>query len=548
MKKLLPLLLLFYAFYLSAQTKITKSQVESTEGLFDVQFTDANRDSLVDAVQNYLATYQSIHKIHLENSLAPALVFNPIPAGFHRPQIQSVIRWNIPETAADMPANDADLAFYSIRQLASLIYHKKISSVKLTQFFLQRLKMYGDTLHCVVSLTEATALQQARQADDELAKGNYKGVLHGIPFGVKDLLAVAGTKTTWGAAPFKDQSIEKTAFVVQKLQDAGAVLIVKLSMGSLALGDVWFGGKTRNPWDLKQGSSGSSAGSASATAAGLVPFAIGTETLGSIVSPSTRCGATGLRPTFGAVSRSGAMALCWSLDKIGPIARSAEDDAIVFNAIRGVDEADPSTRSSTFIYTGRADFHTLKIAYAKNYFDSLPKDRNDWNTLETFRSLGASLIPIDFKTTAAPNPSGIVSVILGAECSAAFDELTRSRRDTELTEQSRFSWPTTFRAARFIPAVEYINANRIRTKMIQEINALVGQYDAIITPTFAGPQLAITNMTGHPAVVMPNGFKDGKPTSITIIGNLYDEATILSVAKAFQDATDFNKKRPEIFK
>ena len=549
MKNLTLFVCIFATTLLNAQTKITKTQIATAETLIDLQFTEVERDSLLEEAQNYLAAYQANHKIHIQNSVAPVFTFDPVPVGIKFAKKQVPVQWDIPENVP-MPVNTTELAYYSIPQLASLIYYKKISSLTLTQFFLQRLKTYGDTLHCVISITEDIALQQARQADAELAKGKYRGLLHGIPYGVKDLLAVAGTKTTWGAVPYKDQQIETTATVVQKLQNAGAVLVAKLSMGALAMDDVWFGGLTRNPWDLKEGSSGSSAGSASATSAGLVPFSIGTETWGSIVAPSERCGTTGLRPTFGRVSRYGGMTLCWSLDKIGPITRSAEDAAVVFDAIRGADELDRSTRSMPFNYDGLADLHKLKIAYAKNYFDSLAKDRNEWKTLEAFKAMGAHLTPIEFKTTV---PINIMNIILMSECAAAFDEFTRSNLDDLMTEQYKHSWPTQFRAARFIPAVEYINANRLRTQLIKEMDSLISPYDAILTPNLNfegdGGQSAITNMSGHPVVVFPNGFtKEGKPTSIALIGNLYDEATILAIAKIFQDATDFNKKHPNMFK
>jgi len=543
-KQLAIIVLIFLAFPIFAQSKVTKEQLEKTEQLFDLQFTESERDSALESIETYLKVYQTMHKNSLKNWVSPALLFDPMPAGKKISMEQKAIKWAIP-TEVSLPQNKNDLAFYSIPQLAALIKKKKITSLELTQFFIQRLKTWGDTLQCVVSLTEEIALKQARQADTEIGKGNYKGILHGIPYGIKDLLAVPNTKTTWGAGSYKEQVIDQTATVVSKLEQAGAVMVAKLTLGELAMGDVWFGGRTKNPWNLKQGSSGSSAGSASATAAGLVPFSIGTETWGSIVSPSTRCGTTGLRPTFGRVSRYGAMALSWSLDKIGAITRSAEDAAIVFEAIRGVDGKDNTVSDFPFNYTGKADFKKLKIGYLKNNFDSLKDASMELSTVETLRKLGANIEPVVFETSV---PVDIINVILMSEAAAAFDELTRSNQDELLVQQGKRAWASLFRAARFIPAVEYINANRLRVKMMEEIEAIVSKYDVLISPNFQNNFSAITNLTGHPVVVIPNGFKDGRPTTISFLGNLYDEATILAVAKAFQEATDFDEKHPEKFK
>ena len=536
---------------LLAQNPINKERIENAEKLINIELNDTERDSLLGVVQNYLVTYKTMHGLKLENSVPMALTFDPrvVSSGasnslsLSSKKIKPIV-WDLPKI--ELPKNSVDLAYYSLPQLASLIKNKKITSVDLTRFFLERLKKYGDTLHCVISLTEDIAMQEATQADSEIAKGKYRGILHGIPYGVKDLFSVKNTLTTWGAAPYKNQKFDEDAAVVQRLRMAGAVLIAKTSMGSLAQGDVWHGGMTRNPWDLKQGSSGSSAGSASAVSAGLLPFAIGTETQGSIVSPSTRCGTTGLRPTFGRVNRAGAMTLCWSLDKVGPITHSATDAAIVFEAIQGGNtEGDKATVNVPFNYQNIKDISKLRIGYPKNLFDSLKKDRNEWRTLETFEKMGVKLIPLEWKTTV---PARIMSVILMSEAAAAFDELTRSNRDDELTQQNRFAWPNSFRAARFIPAVEYVNANRLRTKMMVEINDLLRGYDCVVMPSFEGGILPITNLTGHPVVVMPNGFVDAHPTSISFLGNLYDDALILSVAKAFQDATDFDEQHPAMFR
>ncbi|MES1216458.1 MAG: amidase, partial [Bacteroidota bacterium] len=443
--------------------------------------------------------------------------------------------------------NRNELAFYSIPQLASLIRNKKISSVDLTKFFIGRLKKWSDTLQCTITLTEDLAMQQAKQADDEIKKGFFRGPLQGIPYGLKDLFAVKGYKTTWGTTPYKDQVIDVDSYVYKELKRAGAVLCAKLSLGSLAYNNKWFGGETKNPWNLQQGSSGSSAGSAAATVAGLLPFAIGTETLGSIVSPSTRCGATGLRPTFGSVSRYGGMVLCWSLDKAGPICRSAEDAAIVFAAINGTDGNDPSAVKHAFNYTGKTDWKKLRIAYAENYFKRLAADALEWKVLDVYRSLGANIKAVDFPDSTV-YPVNLVSIILNAESAAAFDELTRTNRDDLIERQDKDFWPNSFRVSRTIPAVEYINANRYRYNLCKSIYDFMKDYDVLIVPSFAGRQLSITNLTGNPVVCMPMGFnKNGSPVSITLIGQLYDEATILAAAKAYQDKTDFNKKHPVKF-
>ncbi len=520
--------------------------ITAASQLMDVNFSAAEKDSMKGNLRGRQRTYERMHQRNLDNSQPYPFTFNPAPVGYKVPTKQDVIKWNLP-TNVVIPANKNELAFYSIFQLAALIKNKKITSVELTTFFIDRLKRWGDSLHCVINLTEDIAMQQARQADADLKAGIYHGPLHGIPYGLKDLFAVKGTKTTWGGTPFKDQVVDEDAFVYQQLKKAGAVLCVKLSLGALAQGDLWFGGRTRNPWNLQGGSSGSSAGSAAATAAGLLPFAIGTETQGSIVSPSNVCGATGLRPTFGSVSRSGAMVLSWSMDKIGPLCRSAEDAALVFSFIKGTDGKDECAIERAFNYTGKPNWKKLRIAYASNYFKNIPPTASQWAVIEQLKKLGAQVQEIVFPDSVLA-PFAMSDIILNAESGAAFDAFSRSRLDDELTGQQRFDWPNAFRAARFIPAIEYINANRHRYKMMVDMNDFMKSWDVLIVPTFGGAQLSITNLTGHPALCFPVGFSPaGLPTSITFLGNLYDEATILSVAKAYQDATDFNKKHPQKF-
>ncbi len=546
MKFLLVLLLL--SFTATAQTKTDSIQLlRNTAKLYDLDFTDAEADSMLSTINSNLGLYKGMHKTLPTNDIPYPFAFNPMPAGMNIPRTPQTVSLPI-RMDMQLPKNKNDLAFFSIPELAGLIKTKKITSVELTKFFIERLKKWGDTLESVITLTEDTAMAQAMRADEEIKNGKYRGLLHGIPYGLKDLFAVKGYKTTWGSTPYKDQMINEDAYVYTKLKNAGAVLCAKLSLGALANNNKWFGGETKNPWNLKQGSSGSSAGSAASVVAGLLPFTIGTETLGSIVSPSTRCGATGLRPTFGSISRFGAMVLCWSLDKAGPICRSAEDAAIVFNYIKGTDGKDASAVDKPFNYNGKTDFTRLRIAYAENYFKRLQPDAQEWKVLEVYRSLGADIKAVNFPDSSS-YPVNFISIILGAESAAAFDELTRTNRDDLIERQDRGFWPNSFRSARVIPAVEYINANRYRYNLCKEVNDFMKNYDVVITPSFGGRQLAITNLTGHPVVVMPMGFnQNGSPLSITLIGNLYDEATILAAAKAFQDKTEHNKKHPEKFK
>lgn len=546
MKRFFLLLTISTSLSTIAQTKKDSLQfLQDVAKLYDLNFTEAEADSLQGTVLMFKSIYQRMHRELPKNDLAFPFAFNPAPYGFVVPGKQQAPVWDIP-TNVTMPKNKADLAFYTVTQLAALIKSKKITSLELTTFFLNRLKKWGDTLECVITLTEDLALQQARQADAELKKGMYRGPLHGIPYGLKDLFAVKGYKTTWGTTPYKDQVINEDSYVYAQLKKAGAVLCAKLSLGSLAYDNRWFGGLTRNPWNLQQGSSGSSAGSAAAVAAGLLPFAIGTETLGSIVSPSTRCGVTGLRPTFGTVSRSGGMVLCWSLDKAGPMSRSVEDDAIIYYYIKGTDGKDYGSVDHAFNYNAKRDIKKLRIAYAKNYFDRLAKDAMEWSVLETFKSMGVDVKPVTFPDSAYT--FNMVSLILNAESAAAFDELTRTDRDSLIERQDKAFWPNSFRAARYIPAVEYINANRYRSRLSKVMQDFMKDYDVVIVPTFSGSQLAITNLTGNPVVCLPMGFNQrGQPLSISFLGNLYDEASILEAAKAYQSKTDHHKKHPAKF-
>jgi len=549
--RLLTLLILLSALFGCRQDKekdqkdIATEDVRHAEKLIGLDFTTSERDSLVRDVRQQKKAYEKMREVDLPNSVAPVIEFNPVPGWMELNTNQDPLIWDLPSSVA-RPANPDELAFYSVPELSVLIRQQKITSEELTKLYIDRLKRYSDTLNCLITLTEELALRQARKADNEIALGNYRGPLHGIPYGLKDLVNVEGYKTTWGAAPFKDQQLEENATVYKKLREAGAVLVAKLSMGALAMGDVWFGGTTRNPWDLEQGSSGSSAGSASATVAGLVGFSIGTETYGSIVSPSTRCGASGLRPTFGRVSRAGAMALSWTMDKIGPICRTARGGAMVFEAIHGPDQLDLTVRDVPFNYNARADVSQLKVGYFKDLFGNDYRGHtNDSVALAKIRDLGVELHPVSLPDSIPVSP---LLIILEAEAATAFDQLTRSNRDSLLVAQHRHAWPNSFRKSRFIPAVEYLQANRLRTILSDQVNRLFSEYDVIITPSFGGNQLLTTNLTGHPCVVVPNGFDDkDRPTSISFLGNLYEEGKILELAGAYQKATGWEEKKPEFF-
>src|SRR5579859_7582728 len=477
--------------------KITKEMIESAAAIADVPISEEYKEMMLEDLNDHASGYEEIYKLHIPNSVQPALIFDPV---ISRTKFETE-KWPMKLSAAKLPEeylqfgkaglrpNYEILAFASVRQLAELVRTKKVSSQALTQMYLERLKKYDAVLKCVVTLTEERALAQAKKADEEIAAGKYRGPLHGIPWGAKDLLATKGYRTTWGAAGFENQMIEEDATVVKRLDKAGAVLVAKLTLGALAQGDVWFGGVTRNPWNTKQGSSGSSAGPASATAAGLVAFSIGSETLGSISSPSTRCGCTGLRPTFGLVPRTGAMALSWSMDKLGPICRTVEDCALVLDAIYGKDGLDKTVQSAAFNWDANLDWRKLRVGYLKAAFEppveqpareskeepaksaEEQKKRDEQKkrreaaqarqkydrkyldaTLVKLKEMGVGLIPVELPKF----PYDAITTMLTAESAAAFDELTRSGRDKLLTSQKDYDWPNTFRSARFIPAVEYI--------------------------------------------------------------------------------------------
>src|SRR5581483_1976368 len=550
----------FLAAELAAAGEITKESIADAAAIVGLEFDDKQREMMLKDVADNLKAYQAIHKLEIPNSVAPALLFNPVLPGMRFESAKAPMRMTR-MASAEAPKSIEDVAFYSVRELADLIRRKKISSVALTEMYLARLKRYDPLLKFVITYTEDRAMAQAREADRDLAAGRYRGPLHGLPWGAKDLLAVKGYRTTWGAGGFEEQRIDEDAEVVKRLDRAGAVLLAKLTLGALAQGDVWFGGMTRNPWKPSQGSSGSSAGSASATAAGCVAFAIGSETLGSISSPCTRCGATGLRPTFGRVPRTGAMALCWSMDKLGPICRSVEDCALVLDAIYGPDGNDRSVHDVPFNWDAALDLKALRVGYLKEDFEHKPRSdreekpeekqrRLEWKkfdeaALEVLRNrMGLNLIALELPKL----PFDAMRPILDAEAAAAFDELTRSGRDKLLTAQGPNDWPNSFRVSRLIPAVEYLNGNRARMLAMQQMAELFRRVDVIVAPTFGSEQLLVTNLTGHPAVILPNGFResDGTPVSLTFIGDLFAESKLLAVARAYEQATEFHRRHPDL--
>lgn len=538
---------------------VTKDMITEAAAVAGLEFSDAEKEMMLGDLNGRLRQYRSIHDLHLANGVPPAVEFNPVLPGTKldtqsRPMRLSRI------AAPGTPKNIEDVAFYSVRQLGELVRTKKVSSTALTEMYLERLKRYDPLLKFVITLTEDRARRKAKEADREIAAGRYRGPLHGLPWGAKDLLAVKGYPTTWGAGGMEKRVINEDATVVQRLDSAGAVLVAKLTLGALAMGDKWFGGMTRNPWNPKAGSSGSSAGSASATTAGCVAFAIGSETLGSIASPSTVCGATGLRPTFGRVPRTGAMALSWSMDKLGPLCRAAEDCALVLAAIHGPDGKDRTAQAAALNWDATLDVRKLRVGYLKTDFDRLAQPRRRENDEQKLRreqedklnrdaiDVLAAKIGLKLVSVEMPNlPWDSMRTILEAEAGAAFDDFVRTGQDKLLTEQGPQDWPNTFRASHLIPAIEYINANRARWIGMQQMAELFKQVDVIVAPSFGGSQLMVTNLTGHPALILPSGFRaDGTPTSLTFLGDLFGEAKLCAVGKAYQDATEWNRRHPEL--
>jgi Asp-tRNA(Asn)/Glu-tRNA(Gln) amidotransferase A subunit family amidase len=571
--------------------KITADMITQAAVIADVPIPSEDRDMMLADLNNATKGYDDIYNLHMDNGVQPAMIFDPLTTTTaHFEPIKRPMRMSPAPAIASraVPKNLEEVAFYSVRELAELVRTKKVSSTALTEMYLTRLKRYDPLLKFVITLTEDRARAQAKEADGDIAAGKYRGPLHGIPWGAKDLLAVKGYPTTWGAAPYKDQVIDEDAEVVKRLDRAGAVLVAKLTLGALAEGDIWFGGTTRNPWNPDQGSSGSSAGPASATAAGCVGFGVGSETLGSISSPSTRCGCTGLRPTFGHVPRTGAMALSWSQDKLGPLCRAVEDCALVLDAIAGQDGQDRSVQRAAFNWDANVNWRRFRVGFLesefkfdraaleerlkrfrgmsdedKERFITVAESDQKFNdvALQKLNEMGVKMTPIEFPKL----PYQPMVTILNVEAAAAFDELTRTGRDKLMTDQSPAAWPNTFRVARFVPAVEYVQANRAKFMAMQAVAKVLEGFDVIVAPT-NGEQLTVTNLTGHPAVILPNGFRaadappavkgkngmvgnyggPGTPVSLTFLGQLYGEAKLLAFARAYQNATDFHLRHPKL--
>ena len=535
---------------------VTVEMIEAAQRLAGLRFTPDELQRLAERLNGpggRRRDFETLRAANLGNAQPPAVVFNPVPPGMTLPAARGPNRREPVDVA--MPTSDEALAFLPVTHLARLVETRQVKPSELAALYLARLKQHDPTLRCVVSYTEDLARRQARRADEEIAAGTYRGPLHGIPWGAKDLLAVRGTRTTWGASPYREQTIDADATVCRRLSEAGAVLVAKLSMGALASGDRWFGGRTRNPWNPEQGSSGSSAGPGAATAAGLVGFSIGTETRGSIISPSSRNGVTGLRPTFGRVSRHGAMTLSWTMDKIGPMCRSAEDCALVFAAIQGPDGLDNTVFDVPFDWDAASDVTALRVAYLRSAFedDDAGADggedaarfagrrqtlANNRAALDALRGLGVRVAPLDLPDL----PSGAIGFILGTEAAAAFDAPTlHARLDGMRDEPERSRWPDAFRASRFVPAVEYLQANRLRMRLIEDLHEALGDFDL-----FVGSNLGLTNLTGHPEISMPSGFHEGSPTSLRFTGKLFGEREILRLAHAFQMATDHHLQHPRL--
>jgi Asp-tRNA(Asn)/Glu-tRNA(Gln) amidotransferase A subunit family amidase len=552
-----------------APMRINRDMLHDAEKLIGIELTDKQEDMALPGVNRNLDSYEAVRKIDVPLDTEPAIAFHPAQPGFHIKRAGAKTKFRFGKNEPAQFKSIDDLAFATVPQLAELVRTKKVSSVELTKMYLARLKRFGPKLLCVVTLTEELAMKQAQDADNDLKRGKYRGPLHGIPWGAKDLFATKGIKTTWGAEPYRDQMIDYDATVIERLREAGAVLVAKLSMGALAQGPKWFGGVTRNPWapnEDRLGSSGSSAGPASATAAGLVGFSIGTETLGSIVSPSSRCGVTGLRPTYGRVSRYGAMGLSWTMDKIGPICRGVEDCAAALDAIYGPDNRDTTVGDAPFNWPADVPLSKLRVGYLKTEFEGAgfqPQNEQQRQqqaqrvamykeALDALGKAGVKMTPIELPKF----PSQNIRFILTAEAATAFDDITRDGRVNQLSGQDAGDWPNSFRTSRFVPAVEYLRAQRARTLLMREMDKLMMNWDVFVSPAPGSASLLITNLTGHPAVCVPCGFLDVPagnnnpaqrlPQSIMFTGGLYDEASPLRVALAFEQATKWHTMHPQV--
>jgi len=543
---------------------ITVHTLEAAQALAALRFDERQRAQMLPLLEQEVARFVARRAHPLPNALNPAAAFDPRLPGevFDARGAPLVLSEEAPPPC---PGDDADIAFAPLRWLGAWLRRGDLTSVRLTSIYLDRLRRIGPTLECVITLTPELAMAQAARADEELFAGRDRGPLHGIPWGAKDLLDTAGIATTWGATPYRDRVPDEDAAVVRRLRDAGAVLVAKLTLGALAYGDVWFAGRTRNPWNIAEGSSGSSAGSASAVAAGLVGFAIGTETMGSIVSPCMRCGATGLRPTFGRVSRRGAMALCWSLDKIGPIARRVEDTALVLDALNGQDPGDPGSLQMPFDYDASASVSGLTLGYDPAWLEHEAADPLDAAAIELLRDSGVRVQALSLP----PLPYDALWTALRVEAAAAFEELTLGGGDATLVRQDAAAWPNLFRVARLIPAVDYLQAERLRRQVMEAMAGIHRRVDALIGPSFVPPVQIVTNMTGQPSLTLRTGFVErptraeitaigatprarpapGEPLhrvphGITLWGRRYDEGALLRLGLELERAAGVWDQRP----
>ena len=546
--------------------EVSPATFAEAEKLARVQLTEAERTM---AAQSWRRTMASLYerrtgprKVGLEATLAPATHWDPLLPGWKATAQQDrFIRGRV--DPGPLPARDEDIAFASVTQLSQWIEHRKLTSERLTNIYIDRLQRYDPRLHCVITLTRDLALQQAKQADAEIAAGHYRGPLHGIPWGGKDLLDTAGIPTTYGAEPFRDRVPTEDAVVVQRLHRAGAVLVAKLSLGALALNDIWFGGQTMNPWLPEEGSGGSSAGPGAATSAGLVGFSIGSETGGSIIGPSMRCGITGLRPTYGRVPRTGAMTLCWTLDKLGPMTRHVEDAMLVLRAISGADAGDIASVPSLLDYDATTPIQGLRVGYFPKWLNENPATTVDRDAIEHVKKLG--MVPVEIKIPDWPYQS--LNVIVFAEGAAAFEELTLSGEVNQLRAQVPDAWPNIFREARFLSAVDFVQADRLRRKVALEMEKLFSQVDLLLVPSLRDEMLTITNFTGHPSLTLRAGFIEIKkarsdwapdpknpvptfatprrvPHGVTLIGRLFDEGTVGRVGLALESSFGVVGERP----
>ncbi len=515
-------------------TEVTAAMIKDAEWVSGNELTDEQREKLGREITRNLKQLTELRSIKIDHFELPAVQFATLDSqsDLATPNRDIQCTENSPPVR---PENNDQLAFMPVTELSALIRHQQITSQELTEIYIERLEKYNPLLNCVVNLTSELAMEQAAQADREIAAGRYRGPLHGIPWGAKDLMSVPGYPTTWGIPQYKDRVIDDLATVAQRLNEAGAVLVAKLSLGAIAMGDQWFGGMTRNPWNPQQGSSGSSAGSASATVAGLVGFAIGTETLGSIISPSRRCGSTGLRPTFGRVPRSGCMPLSWTMDKVGPITRSVEDAALVFGAIHGADGQDPTAINKAFHWPPTVDLQKIKVGYLKTR-----REINERPDLIKLRDIGVELVEVEMPAL----PSRMLTNAIGIEGASIFEEMLNAD-DTEGWN----AWPSIFRSAQMTSAIDYLRFMRLRRRLMFEVEEAIKEVDVLINVN----DLLITNLTGHPSVVLPREILESErngmtPRSDVFMGHLHGEETLLALTMAYQNTVDGHLKTPPLEK